>query len=164
MTTVDIVMRTKDRPVFVRRALADILAQTFADWTLIIVNDGGDLAELEAVVAEFPDLGERVRYVDLPASSGRGASVMPGVDAGDSPLVNWHDDDDTWHPEFLARTVEHLQNTLKCGRTQAMSRAAERFPTLVAKFNDEGREIARRAAEDLAKSRTRPGAAVATMS
>ena len=111
MTTVDIVMRTKDRPVFVRRALADILAQTFADWTLIIVNDGGDLAELEAVVAEFPDLGERVRYVDLPASSGRGASVMPGVDAGDSPLVNWHDDDDTWHPEFLARTVEHLQNS-----------------------------------------------------
>ncbi|MCC0059104.1 MAG: hypothetical protein H6886_07520 [Hyphomicrobiaceae bacterium] len=60
--------------------------------------------------------------------------------------------------DTLDDAVEHLQNTLKCGRTQAMSRAAERFPTLVAKFNDEGREIARRAAEDLAKSRTRPGA------
>ncbi len=43
--SVDIVMRTKDRPVFLARALDDVLAQTFTDWRLTIVNDG-TLADL----------------------------------------------------------------------------------------------------------------------
>jgi glycosyltransferase involved in cell wall biosynthesis len=111
MALVDIVMRTKNRPLFVRRALGDILAQEFTDWHLIIVNDGGDRAALDEVVADFADLDDRTTRVELAASVGRGAAVMHGVDAGGAPFVNWHDDDDTWHPQFLARTVAHLQAT-----------------------------------------------------
>ena len=111
MPLVDIVLRTKDRPLFLARSLDDILAQEFTDWQLIVVNDGGDLAPVQEALAARPGLAGRLTVVDLPESTGRGAAVNPGVKAGDSPLVTWHDDDDTWHPKFLSCTIAHLETT-----------------------------------------------------
>ena len=50
MATVGIVVRTKDRPQFLTRALRSITAQSYADWQAIIVNDGGDPATVREVV------------------------------------------------------------------------------------------------------------------
>lgn len=41
MPRVSVIMRTKDRDVLLRRALSDVARQTFTDWGLVIVNDGG---------------------------------------------------------------------------------------------------------------------------
>ena len=40
--TVAVLVRTKDRPRFLRRALANIAEQTFTDYTVCVINDGGD--------------------------------------------------------------------------------------------------------------------------
>ncbi|MCB9427629.1 MAG: glycosyltransferase family 2 protein [Actinobacteria bacterium] len=106
---VDIVVRTKNRPQFLARALDDILAQEYPHWQLIIVNDGGD--PVQAEVARRPGLEGRFTLLDLPESLGRGGAVMPGIEAGHSPYIAIHDDDDTWHPQFLTRTIQHLQST-----------------------------------------------------
>lgn len=105
---VDIVVRTKDRPAFLARALDDVLAQTVEDWTVVLVNDGGHPDPVDAAVARRPALDGRVRVVHLPVSLGRGGALNRGIDACRSSLLAWHDDDDTWHPDFLARTVSHL--------------------------------------------------------
>ncbi len=101
MALVDIVVRTRERPLLLRRALEDITAQSMPDWNLIVVNDGGP--------GLTPDDGTTV--VNLPDSVGRAAAVQVGIEAGEAPFIVWHDDDDTWHPDFLARTVEHLTTT-----------------------------------------------------
>jgi glycosyltransferase involved in cell wall biosynthesis len=106
---VDIIMRTKNRPQFLARALDDILAQEYPHWHLIIVNDGGD--PVQAHVAQRPGLDGRVTLLDLPESLGRGGAVMPGIEAGHAPYIAIHDDDDTWHPQFLTRTIQHLRST-----------------------------------------------------
>ena len=106
---VDIVVRTKNRPQFLARALDDILAQEYPHWQLIIVNDGGD--PVQAEVARRPGLEGRVTLLDLPESLGRGGAVMPGIEAGHAPYIAIHDDDDTWHPQFLTRTIKHLRST-----------------------------------------------------
>jgi glycosyltransferase involved in cell wall biosynthesis len=103
-----IVVRTRHRPEFLRRALRDIAAQTSTDWSLVVVNDGGDPSQVDDVVTAA-GLGDRARVVHIPAGEGgRCVAANTGVRALDTAYVVLHDDDDRWHPEFLARTVDWL--------------------------------------------------------
>ena len=113
---VAIILRTRDRPVLLRRALADICAQTCRNWRLVVVNDGGDAAEVDRLVAELSGLADRATVLHNAESRGMEAASNQGVaagasDHGESEYIAIHDDDDTWHPEFLARTVAHLDAT-----------------------------------------------------
>lgn len=106
---VAIVVRTKDRPDFLRRALESISAQTFTDWEVAVVNDGGDEAVVESLLAELPDsIRPRVRAVHAPQSRGRWVSANAGVLETSAPYLVLHDDDDSWHPEFLRAGVDYL--------------------------------------------------------
>ena len=102
-------MRTKNRPWFLRRSLHDIAAQEFTDWRIHIVNDGGDAATVDAVVAELPpQVTERVSVSHNPVPAGRSAAANQAVRGLETEFVVLHDDDDLWQPAFLARTVGHL--------------------------------------------------------
>jgi glycosyltransferase involved in cell wall biosynthesis len=103
---VSVVVRTRNRPEFVRRALADISAQTYADFEVVVVDDG-DSGAILAEIAEDSRM-PRVRLVRTDAPRGRCRAANVGIRAADGDLVVLHDDDDRWHPEFLARTVARL--------------------------------------------------------
>ncbi|WP_144782378.1 glycosyltransferase family 2 protein [Microbacterium sp. BH-3-3-3] len=106
---VGIVVRTRRRPDFLRRALSDIGTQTYADHRVIVVNDGGDPAEVEAIVAEAPFEVSVLHIVD--GEGGRCVAANRGVREAGTEYVVLHDDDDRWHPEFLTRTVSWLDAT-----------------------------------------------------
>lgn len=109
---VGVVVRTKNRPWFLRRALQDIAAQTFSDWRIHIVNDGGDAGPVHEAIAALPaHLRHRVAATDNPRATGRSAAANAGIRALDTEFVVLHDDDDLWHPAFLHRTVDHLDRT-----------------------------------------------------
>jgi glycosyltransferase involved in cell wall biosynthesis len=108
---VAVIMRTRDRPVLLARALADVCAQTFGDWHLVVVDDGGDAPEVDRLVSGCPGLTGRVTVVHNEVSRGMEAASNQGVGTVDSEFVTVHDDDDTWHPAFLERTVAHLRAT-----------------------------------------------------
>lgn len=103
---VAVVTRTKNRPLLLRRAIESVLGQTHQDWVHVIVNDGGDPAPVEALTAEYRDrYADRLTVVHNPESLGMEAASNVGVRATDSTFVTIHDDDDAWHPEFLAKTL-----------------------------------------------------------
>ncbi|MGA1829116.1 glycosyltransferase family A protein [Microbacterium sp.] len=108
---VRIVMRTHDRPTLLARALDDILAQSFTGWEVLILNHRGDRAVLDAVILDraerFPH-GWRVSDTDHPI----GRDAILGLGMSDPPVefTAIHDDDDTWAPDFLTRTVEWLDS------------------------------------------------------
>lgn len=106
---VGVVIRTKNRPFFLERALRDVLAQSFSDWHVVVSNDGGDPDEVRRVVDGLSDeLAGRVTLSDVVAPGGRCAAANQGIRAVQTPYLVLHDDDDLWHPEFLATTVEWL--------------------------------------------------------
>lgn len=106
---VGIVVRTKDRPILLARALDDLLGQSFEDWTAVVVNDGGASQPVDDLIAERSHRsGDRIRAAHLDSSRGMEAASNLGVASLDSEFVAVHDDDDTWHPDFLADTVAHL--------------------------------------------------------
>ncbi len=103
---VAVVTRTRQRPLLLGRAVASVLGQTHADWTHMIVNDGGDPAEVEALVARHADAyAGRVQVLHHPRRLGMEAASNAGIAASESCWIAIHDDDDTWRPAFLARTL-----------------------------------------------------------
>ncbi|GAA4348526.1 glycosyltransferase family 2 protein [Microbacterium rhizosphaerae] len=109
---VSVVVRTKDRPMMLQRALRGILGQSFVDLEVIVVNDGGDPATIAGVIAGFSESDQaRVVRIDHERSLGRWPTANDGVLAARGRFVALHDDDDLWHVDFLERTVAFLDAT-----------------------------------------------------
>lgn len=109
---VAVVVRTRDRPHFLRRALESIAAQTMPDFTAVVVNDRGVWPELQRVVAPFAEtLGKRLLVLN--GLGGRHANIAAplnqGLRATRSEFIAVHDDDDSWEPDFLRATVARLE-------------------------------------------------------
>ncbi|MDR0960433.1 MAG: polysaccharide pyruvyl transferase family protein [Propionibacteriaceae bacterium] len=106
---VAILMRTKDRPDLLARALADVWHQTFTDWRLILVNDGGDPDPIRRLVGLVPaPARSAITVIHNDHSRGMEAAANQALHASDSDYVVIHDDDDTWACDFLERTVARL--------------------------------------------------------
>ncbi|WP_284975520.1 glycosyltransferase family 2 protein [Arthrobacter sp. efr-133-TYG-104] len=106
---VTIVTRTKNRPIFLARALDDIFGQTFRDFEVVVVNDGGDSGDVERVMSARSDAErERITTLHHTESVGMEAASNAGLKAGTGEFIVIHDDDDFWAPTFLERTVAYL--------------------------------------------------------
>ena len=111
---VAVITRTKNRPIFLRRAIKSVLSQTLQDWLHVIVNDGGDSKTVDFLVrCEAESYQERVLVIHHDESRGMQNASNAGLDASMSDYVVIHDDDDSWKPEFLAKTLEALEEEYK---------------------------------------------------
>jgi glycosyltransferase involved in cell wall biosynthesis len=108
---VAVVTRTRDRPVFLRRALRSVRRQRFRDWVHVIVNDGGDPGVVQSLLAECPaEQRARVLVLNHAAPRGMEAASNAGIAGSASRYIALLDDDDTWHPEFLQACVGFLDS------------------------------------------------------
>lgn len=111
-SSVGIVMRTKDRPVLLHRALSSVALQKFHGWHLYLVNDGGDAALVDQLVHRYRKiLRDRITVIHQAASQGKEAASNAALErmTGEDFVVV-HDDDDTWHPDFLDEAVAFLED------------------------------------------------------
>ncbi|CAH2601897.1 Glycosyltransferase [Rhodovastum atsumiense] len=107
--SVAVIMRTKDRPLLLHRALASVLCQTSPNWHLYLVNDGGNREQLEDLLVDYDSaFGNRLTVVHHATSQGMENASNAGLSLGREEFVAVHDDDDSWHPEFLEATTAFL--------------------------------------------------------
>lgn len=126
MHTVAVIIRTKDRPHFLARALANVSAQSFKDYTLILINDGGDAQQVEEILAQGPTFPS-LQIIHNPQSLGMEAASNQGIRASQSTYIAIHDDDDFWEDDFLKVTVEALESS---GQQMVTVRTMEYFERL----------------------------------
>src|SRR5690348_15907921 len=104
---VSIVLPTYKRMDVLPHAIRSVLAQSYADFELIIVDDNSPDGT-ERVVASFTD--PRIRYVRndenqrLPRALNRGFSLARGE------YLTWTSDDNLYAPEAIARMVAVLSS------------------------------------------------------
>lgn len=109
---VAVIVRTKDRPVLLARALQSIASQTARPRQLVVVNDGGDPALVEAALdAVRETIADEVVVVHHDAPVGRPRGMNVGVEASSTATFVFHDDDDSWDPRFLEATAAHLTSS-----------------------------------------------------
>ncbi len=108
MPAVTVVMRTFERPVMLARAIASVQNQTFTDWELVVVNNGGDPAPVDSAVAVARQAQPScsLRVIHLEDRFGMEEASNRALASCASEFFAIHDDDDSWREGFLGRAVE----------------------------------------------------------
>lgn len=102
----DIIIPTHDRPDFLRRSLQSLIAQTWQDFHVIIVDDSGNYLP---PYLELEQLKDRFTYVIRSGVVGPAESRNIGLCLSKAQYVIFLDDDDTLdcgHLSALARCIE----------------------------------------------------------
>ena len=97
---VTVLLPTFSRRAFLTAAIRSIRDQTFPDWRLLVVNDGGE--DASDVAASFGD--PRIEWHDRP-HLGKAAALNYGLGLVRSKYVAYMDDDDIVYPDHLAELV-----------------------------------------------------------
>ena len=100
---------------FLPGAVASVVAQTLADWEIIIVDDGSSdntLAVAERLIARFAP--RRIRLISQ-ANQGQGASRNAGIAATSAEFILTLDADDLLASHFLERTLAVLLSQPEVG-------------------------------------------------
>ena len=105
MTSVSVVIPTRDRPELVARAVASATAQTVTDLEVVVVVDGPDPAT-ESALAAITD--PRLRVIVNPTSRGAAEARNIGTRAATGGWVAFLDDDDVWLPRKLERQLHAI--------------------------------------------------------
>jgi len=95
-------MATANRPGFVRQALRCFVRQTYRNKELIVVDDGD--RPVQALCRDVPG----VRYLRLTQPATTGAKMNLGIESARGSIIHKLDDDDFYHPDFLATSVANL--------------------------------------------------------
>lgn len=105
---VSIVLPTHQRGDLLGRAIVSVLAQTYVDFELVVVDDGST-DDTAAVVSRIED--PRVRLIRLPVNRGAAAARNAGIAATRAPFLAFQDSDDEWLPHKLA---SHMRVFASC--------------------------------------------------
>ena len=97
--TFSVVVPLYNKERHVRRSIDSVLAQTFTDWELIVVDDGSTDSGPE-IVQSYSDLRIRLIHQD---NSGVSAARNRGIAAARGPWITFLDSDDEWLPDFLGK-------------------------------------------------------------
>lgn len=112
--SVAILMRTKNRPILLARAIESVIQQEYSNWHLYLINDGGEAQPIEEIVKlNQTDLQNKITIIHNPDSLGMEAASNCGFRLATEEFLVVHDDDDSWHPKFLLETTRFLQSNSK---------------------------------------------------
>lgn len=107
--TVAVIMRTKNRLLLLHRAFSSVLLQSLPSWHLYLVNDGGDKEALEEMLTFYrPLFGGKLSVLHHDTSQGMEAASNAALALVSESFFVIHDDDDSWHPDFLKQSVAFL--------------------------------------------------------
>ncbi len=106
---VSIIMPVRNRPVLSVDAINSILAQTMANWELIVVDDGST-DDTPEVVQKISEADHRIRLIRRPPA-GVSASRNYGIEQAQGRYIAFLDSDNTWNPRFLELVTNALRGS-----------------------------------------------------
>jgi glycosyltransferase involved in cell wall biosynthesis len=102
---VSVLMTVYNAEAFLQESIGSVLAQSFLDWEMVIVDDGStDTSAL--ILASYDD--PRIKVVSLVKNIGRTAALRYGFDQTHGEYIAVLDADDVAYPGRLARQVDFL--------------------------------------------------------
>jgi glycosyltransferase involved in cell wall biosynthesis len=100
---------------FIEEAIESVLAQTYANWELLLVDDGSADASSGIARRFATRQPEKVRYLEHDGHKNRGMSAARnlGISHSQGKYIAFLDADDVWLPEKLERQVAILESQPK---------------------------------------------------
>ena len=131
MPAVSLLLPTYEpQPAHLRAAIDSVLAQTFTDWELVI-HDDASTVDVEGLIRPYVT-DPRIRFHRSPVRRGIGGNWNASVQHAKSTFTTFLFQDDTWHPEYLKRSLDILQHESGVGFTAADHTYVMEGPTAAA--------------------------------
>lgn len=106
MELVSIIMPAYNSAQFIRHAVESVLAQTYTDWELLIVDDGSTDNTAE-IIASYQD--ERIHMMRNELNLGAALSRNKALREAKGKYIAFLDADDLWLPEKLEKQLAFMQ-------------------------------------------------------
>jgi glycosyltransferase involved in cell wall biosynthesis len=122
--TVSVITIFLNTEKYIEAAIASILAQTYDDWELLLVDDGSSDRSTEIAQRYAHQYPGKIRYLQHEGHQNRGMSASRnlGVRHAQGELIAFLDSDDCWLPQKLERqaAILHAQpeTAMVCGPNQ----------------------------------------------
>jgi len=101
---VSVIIPTYNREALLPRAIESVIAQTFEDWEIVLVDDGSTDGTPRIARDCAKRLGDRLVYIPQD-NRGSSAARNRGIDASRGRFVAFLDSDDEFLPEKLERQI-----------------------------------------------------------
>ena len=86
-----------------------VLAQSFPDWEMIIVDDcSPDDGAGAAVVQSYADKDPRIKLIRATVNRGSSGARNQAMETAKGRYFAFLDSDDIWHPDYLATMKKHI--------------------------------------------------------
>ncbi len=108
MPKVSVIIPAYHHAAFIGEAIDSVLAQTYRDFEIVVVNDGSP-DETEEVLLPYIESG-KIRYFRQ-ENQGSAAARNRGVEMAEGELLAFLDDDDQWLPDKLEWQVSYLEES-----------------------------------------------------
>jgi glycosyltransferase involved in cell wall biosynthesis len=105
---VSVILPTYNRASMLERALRSIIAQTYQNFEIIVINDAG--GDVDSIINTL-DLQERIRYIKHDSNRGLAAARNTGIRAARGKYIAYLDDDDIFYPNHLKTLCNFLENS-----------------------------------------------------
>ncbi|WP_065218843.1 MULTISPECIES: glycosyltransferase family 2 protein [Butyricimonas] len=101
--------------MYISDAIESVLAQTYCEWEMIIVDDGSSDGTFD-VVSRYTISDSRIRYIKISSNTGTANARNIGIGFANGRYIAFLDSDDLWMPEKLERQIAymHLHNVAMC--------------------------------------------------
>jgi glycosyltransferase involved in cell wall biosynthesis len=114
---VSVIVPTQNRPEMLKRAIESICSQTYPNFEIIVINDGGE--DVEGTIRRF-NIRNNIRYIRHELPRERSAARNSGLLAARGKYIAYLDDDDRFYPDHLRILVNFLEtNKVKVAYTDA---------------------------------------------
>lgn len=109
---VSVVIPAYNAAAYIAGTLDSVFAQTFADFEVVLVNDGSP--DTDRLEQELQHYLSRIRYLK---QENRGPSAARNLGIGETKgsYIAFLDADDLWLPQHLSRQVDRLEGNKKLG-------------------------------------------------
>lgn len=108
MPQVSVILTVYNNKEDIEEAIKSVLAQTYKDWELIIVDDGST-DDLYPVIKKYID-NEKVLFIKNEVNLGRYVSLNIGIIKTRGIYIALIDSDDTYHPSKIEKQVKIFEN------------------------------------------------------
>lgn len=104
---VSIIMPAYNCSEWIGKSIDSIIAQTYINWELIVVDDCSSDGTL-SVIQKYAQADERIRWYKLEKNSGAAAARNKAVDNSRGVYLAFLDSDDLWKPEKLQKQIRFM--------------------------------------------------------
>jgi len=116
MPKVDVIIPAYNAEKYLADALDSVLAQSFEDWRIVLVDDGSTDATAAVVAPYIERLGSRLEFIRQP-NKGVSAARNTAIRSSSGEFLALLDADDIWLPNRLLESIKSFEGRPKIGLT-----------------------------------------------